>query len=178
MSELQPAKTRLTRVAYFMRDEKYTAKFTGETKTEKKGAVFPAEVWNVTVAIMASNQDPCLLDRKQTLPWADHIMFGAPVPAVSPVAPQTAPTGATEQLETEGEVTEAPAKPQPAVTAQAAATETTQSAQVVGMSPTLAIYTLLLSSLELTKFDKKSGAEGRAAKLDTLAKEYLTVVQA
>lgn len=115
---------------------------------------FPKPVWDVVVKLHADGIDPNSLDRNQTIAWARHYLQGAPRPGNNGViAAQVTASAAAEEPET----------------ARTALTP-------IDLPVRLAIYSLLVSALELTKIDRQPGAEALRKPLEPVVTAYLAAI--
>jgi hypothetical protein len=143
------------------REQKYKDKY-GPTPyvDKKKGETFPDVVALVAQKMADVGVDVCRCDRNQCYAWADHVLFNTAAPAIPADAAADAPavTAASVPVPVASEM------------------ESDDSASLpLGINVNIAIYTLVLSACELTRLDRRAGAEDRRKSLEKVADTYRAV---
>ena len=163
---IKVALTRLRRIDYILHQQadRYITNPT-DVRVYEKGDEkfpFPTAAWLVTEAVYSAGLDPCFIDKKEIFAWANHVLLGGQKPtATAAAAPQPEPAKQAQR----------PA----CVEDESPAAESTGGA-VLNVPVRIAIYTLLLSALELTRLDKQSDAKDLANMIEGPARAYLNAL--
>jgi hypothetical protein len=160
-----PSLVRIRRVNYFLeRETKYNTSTEVENYVKGNDKIpFPKSTWSVTRAIHTAGLDPCIMGKDQIYEWANFVLFNGPTPK-----------GATQAAATAAPKTEG--KTETVVVAAPTAAPHEEPVATINVPVRVAIYTLLVSARELTRLDRKPGAEDLGKQIDIVANNYLTAL--
>jgi hypothetical protein len=160
-----PSLVRIRRVNYFLeREPKYNTSTEVENFVKGNDKIpFPKSTWTVARAIHVAGLDPCIMGKDQIYEWANFVLFNGPAPkgatqASAAVVPK--PDGKTETV----------------AATTPTATPHEEPVATINVPVRVAIYTLLVSARELTRLDRKPGAEDLGKQIDIVANNYLTAL--
>jgi hypothetical protein len=161
MTDQNIPQTWLQKVQYYLeRDPRVKDQANNSPVVHPKGKSYGQLVWDVTIAIQKSGNNPSAYSKAQIVEAAHAYLDGGAVPA-TPIAQPAAK--AAVKPEVKAAVSEAVSE---------ALSNEGESQMKLNLPIRLSITTLLCSALELTRLDKAADAAALRAELDKVVKLY------